>query len=330
MKTEATIIPIAAGKGGVGKTFLTANLAMALADLGHRTIAVDLDLGGSNLHSFLGLPNRYPGIGDFLKARSAELEDLLVETHSNNLFFLPGDGKTPFMANIAYAQKMKLISRIRKLQAEYVLLDLGAGSSFNTLDFYGLSPHGLLVTTPEPPAVMGMLVFLKNYLLRAIKRRVARNHAVHNLIEEMTKQPMEDQMGTMDALQNQIVLEDPEAGKIVEEICGNSRPRIVFNAGEHPEEINLSHQISKSLQNILHIEADYFGFVFRDSAVRKAVQDRQAFLPNYRENATASDITRIAERIVKFWDRPISDSAGLLYNSMVQSRGSSHISSAAA
>lgn len=330
MKTEATIIPVAAGKGGVGKTFLTANLAMALADLGHRTIAVDLDLGGSNLHSFLGLPNRFPGIGDFLKARSGELEDLLVPTHSNNLFFLPGDGKTPFMANIAYAQKMKLISRIRKLPADYVLLDLGAGSSFNTLDFYGLSPNGLLVTTPEPPAVMGMLVFLKNYLLRAVQRRVARNYAVHNLIKEMTKQPMENQMGTMDALQNQIVLEDPEAGKIVEEICGNCRPRIVFNAGENPEEISLSHQISKSLQNILRIEADYFGFVFRDSAVRKAVQDRQAFLANFRENTTANDITRIAERIVKFWDRPIKDSAGLLYNSIVQSRASSHLSSAAA
>ena len=74
------IVPIASGKGGVGKTFLTANLAIALAEAGHRTIAVDMDLGGSNLYSFLGIPNRFPGIGDFLKARSAELEDLQVKT----------------------------------------------------------------------------------------------------------------------------------------------------------------------------------------------------------------------------------------------------------
>jgi flagellar biosynthesis protein FlhG len=67
--------------------------------LGHRVIAVDLDFGGSNLHSFLGLSNRHPGVGDFLKARSAELDELLVSSDNPNLFFLPGDGKTPFMAN---------------------------------------------------------------------------------------------------------------------------------------------------------------------------------------------------------------------------------------
>jgi len=128
MKSDVTIIPIAAGKGGVGKSFLAANLAIALAELGHRTIAVDLDLGGCNLHSFLGLPNRFPGVGDFLKARSAQLEELLVPTQAPHLSFLPGDGKTPFMANIAYAQKVKLIYHIEKLRAEYIILDLGAGS----------------------------------------------------------------------------------------------------------------------------------------------------------------------------------------------------------
>ena len=112
-----------------------------------------MDLGGANLHSFMGLSNRFPGIGDFLKARRAELEEMLIPTENPNLQFLAGDGMTPFMANIPYAQKIRLISRIIKLQAEYILLDLGAGTSFNTLDFFRLSRHGLVVTTPEYPAV---------------------------------------------------------------------------------------------------------------------------------------------------------------------------------
>ena len=82
---------------------------MALARRGHKTIVVDMDLGGSNLHSFLGLSNRYPGIGDFLKAKTADLEELLVPTGTANLQFLPGDGRTPFMANIPHGQKEKLI-----------------------------------------------------------------------------------------------------------------------------------------------------------------------------------------------------------------------------
>ena len=109
MTTTPVIIPIASGKGGVGKSVFTANLAMALAKLGHATIAIDLDLGGSNLYSFLGLPNDYPGIGDYLKARYGELEAMLVQTNMANLKFLPGDVRSPLMANIPYAQKTRLI-----------------------------------------------------------------------------------------------------------------------------------------------------------------------------------------------------------------------------
>ncbi len=56
-----TIIPIASGKGGVGKTIFTANLGIALANKGKTVIAIDLDLGSSNLHTCLGIKNRHPG-----------------------------------------------------------------------------------------------------------------------------------------------------------------------------------------------------------------------------------------------------------------------------
>jgi flagellar biosynthesis protein FlhG len=85
MSQPAIIIPVAGGKGGVGKTHITANLALALADQGYATIAVDLDLGNSNLHSLLGLPNQYPGIGDFLRIGQDPLEHFLVQTDHPNL-----------------------------------------------------------------------------------------------------------------------------------------------------------------------------------------------------------------------------------------------------
>ena len=124
------VIAIASGKGGVGKTSLTANLGVAMAKMGYATVAMDMDLGGSNLHSFLGLPNRFPGIGDFLKAGNKELEAFLVSTDIPHLKFLSGDGRTPFLANISYARKVRLISDIKKLPADYIFLDLGAGTSF--------------------------------------------------------------------------------------------------------------------------------------------------------------------------------------------------------
>jgi flagellar biosynthesis protein FlhG len=328
--SEGIIIPVASGKGGVGKTFVSANLAIALAELGHRVIAVDLDLGGANLHSFLGLSNRHPGIGDFLKARTAELDELLVPCQTPNLHFLPGDGKTPFMANIAYAQKIKLISRIRKLPADYILVDLGSGSSYNTLDFFRLSPSGFLVTTPEHPAVMGMMVFLKNFLLRSIERDMARNYAVRNMLREFYKLSMDEQMASIKDVHQKIVDEDPQAAETVSQIYHRSRPRIIFNMAENPDDAKMAFQISRTLGEVLSIEADYFGFVYRDNSVVTAIRSSNPFLPNYRNSLAAENIVRIAQRIVKFWHQPVKDSASLLFNQVQKDSGNSRDSYAAA
>jgi flagellar biosynthesis protein FlhG len=309
MNTGPTVIPIAGGKGGVGKTFLTANLGIALAEMGNPTVAVDMDLGGSNLHSFLGLSNRFPGIGDFLKARSAELEELLVSTESPNLQFLPGDGLTPFMANIPYAQKVRLISSIKRLPVEYILLDLGAGTSFNTLDFFRISPHGFVITTPEYPSIMGMLVFLKHFLLRVIERTFAKDRQIHDLMRSLYKQPMTYQKMSIRVLRSRIDEISREAGERMTELCNKYRPRIVFNMGDHPEEIKIAEQINNSLESILSIEADYFGYIFYDSTVRESVKKGTTLLPHYRESMAAVCLKRVAERIIKYLDMEVKNSA---------------------
>jgi len=306
LKTKPAIIPIASGKGGVGKTFFTANLAIALAEMGHPTVAVDMDLGGSNLHFFLGLQNRAPGIGSFLKARSAGLEEMLISTKNPHLKFLAGDGLSPFMANIPHAQKLRLISGIVRLPAEYILLDLGAGTSFNMLDFFRLSPNGIVITTPESPAITNMMTFLKQFLLRVIEGNFTKNYHIREMLHTMYKTDKQVNIGE---LQSRIVAIDPEAGKTVTELCRKYRPRVIFNMGKHPDEITVSREISNSLKAILSLEVDYFGFIFDDPAVRQSVKEKTSFIPCYRENITAGNIEHIATRIVKYWNTSIDNSA---------------------
>jgi len=310
-----TIIPVASGKGGVGKSMITANVALAVARMGHRTIAMDLDLGGSNLHLFLGVPNRYPGVGDFLKAKRGELEDLLVPTLEPRLRFIPGDGKTPFMANIAHAQKVKLINRIQKLDADYIFLDLGAGSTFHTLDLFGLKPRGLLVTTPDYPAILSMLSFLKNYILRAIERRMVPHRSVHLMLREIFTRPLEEQMPSIETLQSAIDAEDPAAGRIAAAIYRNCRPRIIFNQGRHPDDSKMAANISKSMATVLNVEADYFGFVFADAEVHAAARANTPLLEFCPDGMAARNIAKIAERVVKYWSQNIPDSAALIHKS---------------
>jgi flagellar biosynthesis protein FlhG len=319
VKHETTIIPFASGKGGVGKSFITANVAIALAELGHETIVVDLDLGGSNLYTFLGLTNRYPGIGDFLKARDGDLGDLVVPTAQSGLFYLSGDGRTPFMANIPYAQKVRLASSLKKLSAEYILLDLSAGSSFNTIDFFRLSPFGALVTVPEYTAIMNLLTFLKLTLIRSIERYYFDNDRIRALLAEEYKRPMGDVVQSIDQLKSRLSGVDSGVVENIDRLCRRFRPRLIFNSGEHPDDMLLYRQIDKGLRSVLSLEVDYFGFIYRDPAVRETINAQVPYLAHCPDHSTAKSIRRVAERIVKYWKKPVDGSAQMIHAGAEQS-----------
>jgi flagellar biosynthesis protein FlhG len=105
---------------------------------------------------------------------------------------------------------------------------------------------------------------------------------------------------------------DPLAVEKLLTLCRQYRPRIVFNMGTHPDEIELSEQINKSLAGVLSMKAEYLGFIFQDPSVAEAVRKRSVFMTDYGDRPAADDIRRLAERIIKFWHQPIEDSAGRL------------------
>jgi flagellar biosynthesis protein FlhG len=162
------IIPIASGKGGVGKTTTVANLGISLARKGKTVILIDLDLGESNLHTVMGIKNIKPGLGHFINKRESSFESLIQETDIKKLYLITGDSLFPGAANLPYFQKKKIIKSIQELTADYILLDIGSGSSFNVIDFFLVSPESLIVTIPETTALLNAYSFIKNALFRLI------------------------------------------------------------------------------------------------------------------------------------------------------------------
>jgi len=162
------IIPIASGKGGVGKTTTVANLGISLARKGKTVILVDLDLGESNLHTVMGIKNIKPGLGHFINKRESSFESLIQQTDVDKLYLISGDSLFPGAANLPYYQKKKILKSIQELTADYILLDIGSGSSYNVIDFFLISPESLIVTIPETTALLNAYSFIKNALFRLI------------------------------------------------------------------------------------------------------------------------------------------------------------------
>ncbi len=312
MGRTKTIIPIASGKGGVGKSVFTANLAIALANMGHKTVAVDLDLGGSNLHTYLRIPNTNPGIGDFLKGKHLKFENLLVRTDIPNLDFIPGDGKTPFMANIPFSQRLALLDYLQNIPAQYILLDLGAGSTFNTLNFFGLAHKGAIVTTFETPAIMNFLVFLRNFIFRVLTSLTRDNKKLLNELIASFRQPIHKVPLTVDSLLEKIAVYDQRLAQKVKERLQLYRTRIIFNMGENPSELAITSKIENTISQSLSIKSDFFGFIFFDDNLRRASKEGEILLSRYPDTIAAKSIVHIAKRIVKNWDNMFDNSADLL------------------
>ena len=127
---------VGGGKGGIGKSLLTASLGWQLARMGKRVVLVDADLGGANLHTCLGLATPERSLGDFIQRRVERIEDVVVETSVPGLRLVSGASDFLAAANIKHPQKVRVLNKVRSLDVDIVLLDLGAGTSFNIIDFF--------------------------------------------------------------------------------------------------------------------------------------------------------------------------------------------------
>lgn len=162
------MISIASGKGGVGKSFISSNLGFLLAKTGKRVILADMDVGGADLHILFGIFKPQWTMGDFLQKKIDSLDEAVIDIEAcENLYLLPGAGDTLLTANPGYAAKQRLINNINNLQADIVILDIGAGTNYHALDFFLMANYCLVVTNPEPTAVFDAYKFIKLAAIRS-------------------------------------------------------------------------------------------------------------------------------------------------------------------
>ena len=176
-----TVWAVASGKGGVGKSVVSSSLAIGLAQSGPRVVAVDLDLGGANLHTHFGCESARYTLADVLRGKLGSLEEAFTETSIPGVRLLSGARSPLDAANLKFAQKQKLLRDLRKVDAAHVVLDIGAGSAFNTLDAFLVADRRVLVVTPEKPAVENAYHFLKAAFFRSL-RAVAKEPEVQGVL----------------------------------------------------------------------------------------------------------------------------------------------------
>ncbi len=158
--TNARVIAVTSGKGGVGKTSVSVNLAIEISKMGKKVVVFDADFGLANVEVMLGIRPRY-NLLDLIHDQKSITE--IITKGPNGIGFISGGSGVSELAALDSNSIKLLISELVKLDKMYdvVIIDTGAGITDSVMEFVMVSPEVLLVVTPEPTSITDAYSLLK-------------------------------------------------------------------------------------------------------------------------------------------------------------------------
>jgi flagellar biosynthesis protein FlhG len=293
----AHIWPVGGGKGGTGKSFITGHLGILLARQSFKTLLIDADLGAGNLHTILGLYHPDRSLSDFINKKRLTLEETVLETPVPNLFLISGERNKLDIANLAYEQKVRMLRAILKLDYHTILVDLSAGTSFNTIDFFTLSDSGIFVCCPEPTSIENFYRLVRSVYLRKI-RHILKTHDFRKLAEEAEARNPNAVIHNPEALLDILKEIEPEKGSMIETLLQSFQFKLVLNQVRKQDNPKIGIFIRKVVEKHLGLNIQFLGNVGFDERVHDVLCNKGLFTDKYPYSQTAMDLKALAKGIV--------------------------------
>jgi flagellar biosynthesis protein FlhG len=290
---------IGGGKGGVGKTVVTLLLGASLARLGKRIILVDANLGSSNLHILTGL--RYPQytLADFILRRVATLDEIVQDTPVENLKLICGADDLPGLANLKSTQKTRIFNQLKKLEADIVLLDLGGGSSFATLDFFLHAPNKIVVMTPQVTSIQNAYGFIKAALYRSLTEAFRHENEALELIKRAGYFTPGEPIDSVSGLFETLGLLGNEVQNTLVNCLNRVKIKLLVNMVTFPHEKNVSRIVKLLARNYLSLDIEELGGVQYDRLLHESINKMAGIFDHRKEDLAGSNFYKIAYEILK-------------------------------
>ena len=298
-RRASKIIPIAGGKGGVGKTELAAALGIRLGQLGKRVVLIDLDLGGSNLHSALAIKNKNPGLGNYFSDRSLAFDSLVNPTPYRNVSFVPGDVLVAGMPNLTFAQKKSLLKHVENLDTDYVILDLGSGASNNVVDFFLVSNSGIVVSSPHVGSVLNAYSFLKNAAYRFLQRAFAKNREITTYLRGRVRERRPGRPVKMRELLDGITEIDAEQGAKAERFVNLLQPSLILNQVRSADDLNIAESLRELVSKNVAVYLQSLGAVFFDERLSSTYRAKTPIVVAEPTSLFSVQVDRLAQKVVQ-------------------------------
>jgi len=289
------VVAIGGGKGGVGKSLVSANVGIFLATLGKRVILVDAALGAPNLHLFTGMPRPPRSLFEAMGDPGVPLAELAMTTHVPNVKLIAGVFDPPAAANVALESVRVLGQQLRELAADWVVVDLAPGTAASTLELFLAADVGVLVAVPDPTSIELMHRFLRAALIAHLERR-----GFGELVRAASGDPKRHEAGAPSALEIYTAAAEANAPELeaLRAAILELSPQLVINSARSKSDMELGRAVASAARRRLGSPVRYLGHLEYDEAVWASTRRRRPLLIEHPETRIAKCFERIARGLI--------------------------------
>lgn len=285
---------ITSGKGGVGKTFITSSIGLTLSKLGHSVVIVDLDLSGANLHTALGLDPSHLSIRSFFEGQKT-LQEIVIPTPYPHLSYIQGfwDSWDPTDSSVDVVDK--LLPELKKLKADFVIVDLGAGALESHLKLVAESDEKFLISTPEPTSIEKSYRFIEALMCYKLKQD-SQPEAYENFIKRL-REYRQRTIGGYFSIRRYIKENEGLRTDHFEALLTHPL-RLIINASRSQAHSELGFSMKSVCNKYYDLGLDYLGAVEYDNAVWQSVKNMEPVLISQPFTPLAGQFLSICKQLI--------------------------------
>ncbi len=294
------------GKGRNRKNFIASKIGCGLALRGYEVVLVDADSEGGNMHTQFGIPAPEVSLEDFLSKRVLQLNDVLYPTSINKLRLICGGSNFHEMASPVGSHVKKLMQRFCSLEADYIVIDVGAKGNSHPIDFFHFADVGVVTTDPSRAALQDAYLFLKTAVQRKLLHRFASGSPLRKEVESALNGG-----GTHSNISEVLVLigmiDEGEGEKAVKALQESSF-KLIVNVASDSEGEKVSKAFAAAARQFLKVGLPYLGRIYDDRRGEDIPDQNQPLLLS-EDTHVDDSIYRIIDKIVAMRPPPISVSS---------------------
>jgi flagellar biosynthesis protein FlhG len=326
--TNKTIIAVGGAKGGVGKSALAANLAVGLALLGQRVVLADLDLGGADVHLYLGVKSLSKTWNDFLDKKVNSIEEIITPTPYEGLKLIGGDSSRLGSENLPYSQKHKIMRHLREMEGDYLILDLGGNSSYNVLDFFLFADLKIVISGTEPASILDSYSFVKVSVYRLLERFFSEHKFFKDLVQKIKNGSLGQSKDlSLDSIFKEVRERDASAYDKLKDRYDRFCVSLVVNMAENRKDFQIAESMQRVLKEKCFLNVGILGTMPFDKLARRAARSFTPIIVEYPRSQPSKAIHQMLAAILLDRDQRVDRDDLLQKTNLMRSEAKDQIRS---